>query len=1374
MMLELPDVKPPPELLMEVASDLSSIKSEPGTTNDKPKPKPKPAHCALKNAAAFETERLLIQLVSEQPALYNSRHLRFRDDAYKELLWQLIANKVGKESSNCMSLWAELRHRYQRHVQRRRRRHRDGKRYASLLHEEQLLFLYPHVARMPLQRQTPENQQTSNVSNANDDDDDDDDEVTIVAPQPAIIIDVDKVAIEYYKLNADQLRLIDAVRAYPQLYDVRHAAYGNHRHRGLIWGAISNELHEKATKLMKSWLQLQIRYEWELLQHHNNNNTTTRSRLSELLEFLEPHLPEQTGSVCKLSLYLRTAWHDPIEHFRSVMCLIQVLYTVPELIQMVEDYQHSEEKPPRYEELWLSVAAQVQNASHQRCEVTWLVLRHFYRELSEMRKVGYQLQDKWFFENIISAMYKQQFTRQARPGRKRAHRSSSPPLQRLPEAMSDELATENDDGPKGLAAGEPVPPLPLAIVYPMSSKTSTATTSTCGSDNGCSNENSNHSISSNCSSTTSFVLPRIEADISVLPPATSEAVAVAVAVAPPSTSIISVVPNSSLFPPGSDKANNSNSSGDSNASSDNNKLNTSDSNNINEPGIVTYLSKKSPKSLTVRNDKVPMPSSRMWPTATIGSTTVTAMSNESATAVAAATTSTSSATATSTAKKTVIPIGTTLTIATVQRNTAENNSNNTNNNTSKSTSNITSKSTSNIISNNTSKSTSNIISINSSNITNNITSNNTNNNTNSNSSNSSNSISNFLASRNNSGNFFDIRSSSGSISIRTNSASNSISIRSISNNPIKITDTNHNSKSNTNSVATSSSASAANSTPAAQLLRVEFRDCPSNGRMLHVTGNNVPIQANFNMSRTALFIREVMAVPQLHSKEPHLTNKINDLWSQLSKKFHLPDDICRGIWTFLSHNLNLFPQIAPMVDLMRPFKSTLKVWEKSHRLFSKFDEIARKYEWMLHKHELPALMQHFKRYEHLYWELRRPRPGESANSMRPPREFTEQERHDVWREAKENFPQMNHRDVWSMFKFAFKTYMEDLERGIENPWPQNWWHALEQLKFLVNVRYHPLDPYYYIVHNKFMEEVKRCSMYEALMQPQDDDDDDDADGQRSAARHKMPPLASISDPMPWETEEAKRLLVGELHEAINVPSEAENESETESEMETESDLVVHLPKEQSPKLTAEVVADQPKPMEVDGADAKQPVVELAQFIGNDDRQLPSVNGFLLTESMRRHRSAFSVANTAEKRAAWIRISREMRSSVTDCRLSFQHMLREQRVWRISDPSGRCTLSTKYYRHMTDIYREVMFAHNAHRMSKQPDEREETIFPERYVPEISALNCEPQLVLKNWSYAIAHFPLVMQEELRSRLRFIFAKYERLGKLRGAAKKFAKHY
>lgn len=89
---------------------------------------------------------------------------------------------------------------------------------------------------------------------------------------------------------------------------------------------------------------------------------------------------------------------------------------------------------------------------------------------------------------------------------------------------------------------------------------------------------------------------------------------------------------------------------------------------------------------------------------------------------------------------------------------------------------------------------------------------------------------------------------------------------------------------------------------------------------------------------------------------------------------------------------------------MRPFKGGMRVWEKSHRLFSKFDEIARKYKWMLHKDQLPALMNHFEKYDHLYWDMRRPRPGESNHSVRPPRHYTDQERQEVWRVARERFP----------------------------------------------------------------------------------------------------------------------------------------------------------------------------------------------------------------------------------------------------------------------------------------------------------------------------------------------------------------------------------
>ncbi|KAH8387516.1 hypothetical protein KR093_007528, partial [Drosophila rubida] len=1318
-----------------------------------------------KSLAVYEAERQLIQLVSEQPALYNSRHARFKDDAYKELLWQLIGNKLGKEPSKCMSTWAELRHRYQRHVlrlrqqqQRRRRRRRrpcpsQGQAGCVMLHEEQLLFLYPFVARQPLQHMT-------NACNKADkkrkhiDDDDDDDEVTIVAPQP-VIIDVEDIdSYDEYKLNAEQLLLIDAVRAYPQLYDVRHSSYPNHRHRGLIWGAISNELHEKATKLMKTWLQLQMRYEWELNFYKDGEN----SRLRQLLQFLEPHVRAQQGSVCKLSVYLRSAWHDPIEHFRSVLNLIQVLKTLPELTQMVDDYQHSQQKPQRYHEFWLRVASQL-NASHQRCEVSWLVLRQFYRDLTEMRKVGYQLQDKWFFENIIASLYTQQGTRQARRGRKRSasiNASASPPVHKW-LAASEELA-QLDDGPKGLALGEQAPPLPLAIVYPLSSKAAASeNTNSNGSSEGSSSSSSSSSSNSSSSSTATFVLPRIDAAISVVPikPATEAAAiaAPAVAVPAPTTSTITVVPNSSLYPPGSEKATSSSSSSSSNVSASAN----AGVSTANELGIVAHVVKKSskpklipilPKPLTVRNDKVPMPS-KFRP----------------ATATTTAATAAETAAATLTTKSSATIAGTSISIAPVPRNIAEHNGNtNTNTNTNSSPNKLIS---SNAVSTDISNSSITLRSAGSSN--------------------------NSLAIRAADKCAFplpgtvNIRALGSTISIRTSHVDNLACLRAMRESvlPSAITgNTSSSSSSSSSSNSNSSSNSSCNSNPKAcsspalsvetppaeQALRVEFRDCPSTGRMLHVTGHGVPPQANFNMSRTAVFIREVLAIPQLHSKEPQLFGRIDDLWLQLSKKLHLPDFVCRGIWAFLSHNINLFPQIAPMVDLMRPFKSTLKVWEKSHRLFSKFDEIARKYQWMLHKHELPALMQHFKRYEHLYWELRRPRPGETLATMRPPRQFTEQERIDVWREAKENFPHMNHRDVWSMFKFAFKTYMEDLERGIENPWPQNWWHALEQLKFLVNVRYHPLDPYYYIVHNKFMEEVKRCSMYEALMQP----DDDEADSRRQA-KPKLPQVEAVVEPMPWETEEAKRLLVGDLSQAVNVepaqlqPEEPDSETESLHEnapeaLQVEQQQEDELEEEPSSFIESDDEQLATKSMEDYMLKSELPVAELAQFIGNDERQLPSIDGFQLTAVMRRHSSAYSVSSTAEKRAAWLRISKELKSPVNECRLSLQHMLREQRLWRISDPSGRCNMSAKYFRHMTEIYREVKFSYNARHGAHNPGDVEDSVFPERYIPEINTVTCQPSLVVKNWAYAAGHFPLVIQEELRTRLRFIFAKYERLGNMR----------
>lgn len=392
------------------------------------------------DAQTYIKESQLIHLVRKQPALYNRRHWQFDDDTHKERVWQSIANELRQQLCQCMNSWAELRYRYQQHVRRLRvfrRKSQQGRRQLkrpSMLHEEDLLFLFPHVARQPLLREE-------------EDAPEDNDDVTILPPQPAAIIDVDADYAEeqqqQFKLSAEQERLIEAVQPYPHLYDSQHPSYANYRHRGLIWVAISNELHAQATKLIKVWLQLQTRYEWQIL--HGGT-------LCPALQFLAPHVLQKKQTVCKMSLFLQDAWHDPIENFRGVMQLINVLKTMPELGQLVEEYEDSKQKPPRYAGLWQCVAMQI-NASAERCEVTWLILRDFYLELHEMRKAGYQLQDKWFFEKIIAGFYKLLAARSKCRARKRLRLSSSsststtvaqPPAKRLAVEFSNVTNSTSD------------------------------------------------------------------------------------------------------------------------------------------------------------------------------------------------------------------------------------------------------------------------------------------------------------------------------------------------------------------------------------------------------------------------------------------------------------------------------------------------------------------------------------------------------------------------------------------------------------------------------------------------------------------------------------------------------------------------------------------------------------------------------------------------------------------------------------------------------------------------------------------------------------------------------------------------------------------
>ncbi|XP_068144140.1 uncharacterized protein [Drosophila tropicalis] len=418
-------------------------------------------------------------------------------------------------------------------------------------------------------------------------------------------------------------------------------------------------------------------------------------------------------------------------------------------------------------------------------------------------------------------------------------------------------------------------------------------------------------------------------------------------------------------------------------------------------------------------------------------------------------------------------------------------------------------------------------------------------------------------------------------------------------------------------------------------------------------------------------------------------------------------------WKIYRH----FPHIAPMSELMCPIETNIKIWETSHYLFSDFNKTASENQWINHKDKLPALLQHFGHCDHLYCDLRKPRPGEP---LRTCHKCTEQKRQEIWRSVSKKFPNMNCRKICLTFKSTFRTYMEDLERGVENPWPQNWWQSLKQLKFLVSVRYHPLEPFYYIVHRKFQEEVIRCSLHESSKS--------NSMGKENA--FKTIKLTTFI--MPWDSKEAKRLLTGRL---ITTPLSSANDRDWPP---------LSLPEIHGPvPPTAENSVRHPQ-----GTSAI----------------LPSISPFHLTQELRNNPHTYAGATTIEQRAAWMRVAKNLNSTVPECRLSLQHAIRQQRILNVRDPECRCLLNQNYYCHMREIYSQIRPEGTPPSDLNRPlPETRGTIYPEHYIPEINMMTCKPRLVLKNLNFAMDNFSTSVQEELKVKLMHIFTTYAKEARL-----------
>ncbi|XP_017850645.1 uncharacterized protein LOC108605470 isoform X2 [Drosophila busckii] len=1020
------------------------------------------------NTETFLKEQQIIELVRLEPALYDRKHSHFLDANYNKQVWQTIANQVSMKRSQCQSIWLQLLFKFKRHANRLRiysrldRKHEQSR--PCMPHEEELLFLYTHLPPYALPEKEKSKREPEVVVV---------DEVavpeiampataTTAAQATAVpaaaadeIIDLESEMFEHYSTNNYHQRLIEAVRAYPQLYDTRHPDYEDYRIRGISWCDIANELSDKATKLMKTWMQLLTRYEWEL----NHCQAVNRTQVYTQLAFMESHIRQRTHTVCKTSHYLKGNWLEPVESFRGVMTLIKALKALPDLVAQVENGWWTKPRTTvEYHNLWVSVSYKVK-VSHQRCEVTWLGLRSFYQELANMRKAGYRLQDKWFFENLMAEIV-------------------DPPTG-IYKVLSGGLLT----GGKVIPLNEPLskaipakrPKLKVvATTATATTGTSTITTATTttalqiikvpattmlkavtitpASAASLKAANSSATILKLATATTpaaaakpgvlklTSVSPAAATTIPILSATTigARATIIPTTVAAQPTVLtmprpITITPRMPLKLPAGLKLTPVPASVATQM--------------ITPPGLQVTLRPKI--STLVRSTATPPPPPHNLisaPASTLKVTSVKSLAPATATITAIKTTKelpwiqarplhallsqplivAKPKAAIITSPPPLVAITkATLPVKCAKRIDLDSLTAATSTSTSTSTSNSTSSSSQSDNNKNGKK-----------------------------------------------------QQPSGGV-MKTLSSSKHDSPTGESKTTLTGQINNH-------------------------IITVTYVS-KLNLKKLSVTGS---FQAEMNNVRLSQFIRMVLSIPQLHNTEPDLETQRNDFWLLISKKFSIHECSCIAIWHFLLNNMQLLPKIGPLKELTNPLKGLTKVWKISHRLFGKFDEIACKYKWAKHKSVLPDFIKLMAKSEQLYADMRRSQPAAEPNAADL----------DVWRTAAEQFPGMNHLDVWQMFKFAFKTYMEDLERGIENPWPQNWWQALEQLRFLVNVRYVPFEPYYYIVHRKVTDEIRRCSMYEALMRPTD-----------KAATAKAQECSTESL-LAREIEEAKRLFDVEAKE----------------------------------------------------------------------------------------------------------------------------------------------------------------------------------------------------------------------------------------------------
>ncbi|XP_061402605.1 uncharacterized protein LOC133338448, partial [Musca vetustissima] len=357
-------------------------------------------------------EKRLIRQVRKHRILYDNNHKSFSNLEKKNAVWQEIAKKLKTDVDTCKTTWIELRYNYQSYVRRLRKYFINGIKKSSATRptmefDSDLIYLFRFIENrkhceipydIPEPVREPELHQTKI----------DDDLILIEQPVELIVIDEDddaKQTEKPFKVTKEMRNLIAEIKKYPELYDTTRSDFNDYTRKSLIWNAIAVQVKDKATKLMKCWILMTTRYEWEISKTTQGSDVAKcQTELQKEMEFFEPYILTNPETVYKHSYYLKKCWCEPMDYFKEIYNFILRLKKIPDVVYLTDTLLKNSEKTKQFFTLWGDVAKMKGNSPGE-CETTWLIMRLFYWELMNMRQHSYQLTDKWYFEVIITELY---------------------------------------------------------------------------------------------------------------------------------------------------------------------------------------------------------------------------------------------------------------------------------------------------------------------------------------------------------------------------------------------------------------------------------------------------------------------------------------------------------------------------------------------------------------------------------------------------------------------------------------------------------------------------------------------------------------------------------------------------------------------------------------------------------------------------------------------------------------------------------------------------------------------------------------------------------------------------------------------------------